>query len=743
MKTFARVSLGTLMVSAAWSGAWAQQPGPQPAEPTQAQEAASETDPALALPEDQVVEEQQAEGGPDVIVTGSRTPKAVDKIPGAITVVTPAEVQRSLVLTEDTTAVLAKTVPGYSESSQTLNTLGETLRGRTSLYLFDGIPQSTPLRDGSRNATFTDMAIVERIEVIGGASASEGIGAAGGVVNYISKRATKEGTHFNVGGRIGSQFEDDSEIWKIQGDFSLKSGAFDLFAAAAYVDRGATYDARGRRIGLSASSSLADSTQRNFFLKGGFNFGEGDNQRIEATGSYFKLASKGNYHYVAGSRADGLPDTSEPGPLLVNGQDVLRQEFNEFIQGAISYRNTDLLGGSLIATAYYADQAMRYPGENSIDRQDPEIAPIGELVDQSEIKSRKYGLRTSFTRPDLLLKGLELRIGIDAVYDETEQRLALTDRVWVPPMNYTSFGPFIQLSYDIGPVTVSGGWRHEAGEIQVDDYTTTYFRNRAFVEGGTLEYTNDLFNVGGIWRIGAGFSAFASYSEGFTLPNVGIPLRNINYPGQTVEGILDLQAVIFINREFGVNWRGRWGSFGASYYNSYAELGSTLAVDPATLDFILNRRPTRIKGVDFTAEIRPTTDWRLNVVYSHVDGKTTAANNITEPLDVSLGVVNIAPDKLNASVTWTPDDRASISFGMDHLFNRHINVGKSTFERTTGRVLFDLTARYRVDGVGTVSLGAENLFNNYYFLAFSQIDFFQNYFAGRGRSVSLSLRSDF
>ena len=136
-----------------------------------------------------------------VIVTGTRSPKAIDKVAGAVTVITPAEVQRSLTITEDATAVLARTVPGYSESNQTMNTLGETMRGRTALYMFDGIPQSTPLRDGSRNATFTDMSTVQRIEVIGGASAAEGIGAAGGLINYISKRATEEGAQalvFNI-----------------------------------------------------------------------------------------------------------------------------------------------------------------------------------------------------------------------------------------------------------------------------------------------------------------------------------------------------------------------------------------------------------------------------------------------------------------------------------------------------------------------------------------------------------------
>lgn len=727
MKTFARLALASSLLVGTSHTALAQQ-----------------VQPVTTTDEEQNEQEQLDDSDDEeIIVTGSRTPKAVDKIPGAITVVSPAEVQQNLILNEDSTTVLAKKVPGYSESSQTLNTLGETMRGRTALYLFDGIPQSTPLRDGSRNATFTDMAVVERIEVIGGASAAEGIGAAGGVINYISKRATRPGTYFNVGGRAGTQFYDDSTIWKIQGDVSHKSGAFDLFAAAAYVDRGATYDARGRRIGLSASSSLADSTQRNLFTKIGVDFGANASQRIEATGSYFKLASKGNYHYVAGDRASGLPDTSEPGPLLVNGLDVLREEFNEFIQGALSYSHGDLAGGSLISTAYWARQAMRFAGELDPSRQDPLIAPIGTLVDQSEILSKKYGLRNSYTRPDFLVSGLEMRIGIDAVHDETEQSLVLTNRVWVPPLKYTSFGPFLQLSYDAGPVTLTGGVRHEDGKVKVDDYTTTFFRNRAFVEGGTLKYKNDLFNAGAIVRIGGGLSAFGAYSEGFTLPNVGIPLRNINTPGQSVEGILDLQGIVFENKEIGANWRGRMGNVGVSYYDSYSKLGASLSVDPATRDFVLNRRPIRIRGFDATAEFRPIDTLTINGVYSHVEGRTTRANNVTSPLDVELGVVNIAPDKLNVIGTWAPLPQASMSLGMNHLFDRTVNEGESNEERTTGRTLFDLTARYRFENVGTVSLGVENMFNKYYFLAFSQIDFFQNYFAGRGRTVSLTLNSNF
>ena len=78
----------------------------------------------------------------EVIITGTRSAKAVDKIPGAITVISPQEVERTLSLTEDATAVLARTVPGYSESSQAMNTIGETLRGRNPCVCSTASPRA-------------------------------------------------------------------------------------------------------------------------------------------------------------------------------------------------------------------------------------------------------------------------------------------------------------------------------------------------------------------------------------------------------------------------------------------------------------------------------------------------------------------------------------------------------------------------------------------------------------------------
>ncbi|HZV67050.1 MAG TPA: TonB-dependent receptor plug domain-containing protein, partial [Telluria sp.] len=150
-----------------------------------------------------------------VIVTGTRTAKAVDKIPGAVNVISAAEVANSLAISEDATAVLARVVPGYAESTQAMSNTGETLRGRIALRLFDGIPQTSPLRETNRSGSFTDLGVVGRIEVINGPSASEGVGAAGGIINYISKTPTQMGNQTTISSKVDSQFHDDSGGYKL------------------------------------------------------------------------------------------------------------------------------------------------------------------------------------------------------------------------------------------------------------------------------------------------------------------------------------------------------------------------------------------------------------------------------------------------------------------------------------------------------------------------------------------------
>ncbi|WP_368564339.1 TonB-dependent receptor [Pseudoxanthomonas sp. UTMC 1351] len=692
-----------------------------------------------------------------VIVTGTRSPKAVDKIPGAVTLVSKEEIKHSLLITEDATAVLARTVPGYAESSQAMSNSGETLRGRIALRLFDGVPQGSPLREGGRSATFTDMGIVERIEVINGPSASEGIGAAGGIINYLSTVPRKEGNEFRLLTRYSTQFASDSSGWKVGLNFMRKQDDYDLVVGASVIDRGMSYDGNGRRIGMNTSGSVSDSQADNLFIKGGINFGEDGIQRLQASYSRFKIEGNGDYVQTGGCRYDPvecpvpMPITSERGHIFGS-----KAEFNNFEQFNLMYTHGDLFGGTFMINGYWADQAMRYLPEDGDDRQLVWPLPDEEqrIFDQSEITSKKYGVRPSWTRSSLFdVSGLELRVGVDYVKDEAQQRLALTNRVWVPPMEYTSTAPYMQLSYDLGPVTLSGGYRREDGELHVDSYTTTPFRNSVFVQGGGVEYTESLVNLGAIWRITDEWSVFGSYGEGFGLPNIGIPLRNINEPGQSVDRIRDLQAIVVDNREFGFNWRGEKGSLSASHYDSRSDFGTSLAVDPVTEDYILNRAPTRIKGVEVSGDWRFNEAWKVSALYSRIRGKTSFWNADSEGrypaggLTKPMGVSDINPDKISASVVWKFIPNGDITLGATKLLDRSISGSDvrefdgaeyEYSERTHGYTLVDLGVNYQTEKYGRFSLGIENLTDKQYILSWSQVDFYKNYFAGRGRMISFT-----
>ena len=664
----------------------------------------------------------------NVIVTGTRMPRAADRIPGAVSIITKQEISNSLSLTEDATAVLSRMIPGYSESSQALTNSGETLRGRIALRLFDGVPQTSPLRETNRAGSFTDLGIIDRVEVINGPSAAEGIGAAGGIINYISKRPV-DGTEATLTTRWSTQGKGDSDGWKVGMTVGHGQDEYDVLMSASFVDRGMAYDGNGRAIGMRGSGTINDSDSRNLFLKVGTNFGEDDMQRLQATISKFHLVGKGNYTGVDGDRANDVTNTVVRGTPLGS-----RTEFNDFNQIHLQYRHDDLLGGSLLLDAYRADQAMRYPAEKGSDRQDPDLAPLGTLYDQSEVNSDKSGLRASYARPDAFgIDGLEVRGGVDRVQDTTDQRLALTQRVWVPPMEYSSTAPYAQVSYDTDRLTLSGGVRRESGELSIDDYTTTYYNKRVFVEGGTLDYSAVLPNVGMVWRFSDRLSSYASYSEGFSLPNVGIPLRNINTPGQSVAGILDLQAIVVENKEVGVNYRGDRLVAGMSVYRSFSEFGVSLSTDPVTGDFVMNRGPVEIDGVELLGSYAFSNALKVNAMYSRILGRTWWSAG--GPLTRHMGAADISPDKFGLNMQWSFAPNAEAVLASTTYRGRTLNTG----EHTSGRMLLDLTVGYDTGRFGRLSFGVENLLDREYILFGSESSRSNDdWMAGRGRVYSLS-----
>ena len=181
------------------------------------------------------------------------------------------------------------------------------------------------------------------------------------------------------------------------------------------------------------------------------------------------------------------------------------------------------------------------------------------------------------------------------------------------------------------------------------------------MKGGKLSYKANLPKPGRGVEVRRRLVRIRAHRQGFTLPNVGIPLRNINYPGQSVAGILDLQAVIVKNNEVGLNWSGKMGSFGASYYKSKSSFGQSLAIDPVTNDFLLSRQPVNINGYELTGEVRASRDLKFSALYSHTAGKTWFTSG--GPLTKQMGVLDINPDKIGLSTTWNFMPQADLTLG--------------------------------------------------------------------------------
>src|SRR5688500_11842042 len=184
-----------------------------------------------------------------VSATTSRLPDSEAALPNTITVIDQEQLRQQLAVTQDLSQVLANLIPAFAPSRQKMSSFGESLRGRQPLYMVDGVPQSTPLRDGSRDAHTIDPAMVERIEVIHGANALQGLGASGGIINIITKRAPRaDGERFQevrLGASTALPNQDDSAGYRASYLFGTHQGAFDFVGGASYAQEGLYYDGDG------------------------------------------------------------------------------------------------------------------------------------------------------------------------------------------------------------------------------------------------------------------------------------------------------------------------------------------------------------------------------------------------------------------------------------------------------------------------------------------------------------------
>jgi iron complex outermembrane receptor protein len=670
-----------------------------------------------------------------IIVTAARTALPVTALPLTAEVIDRATLERQLLISGSVVDSVAALIPSFSPARQKLTGQGETLRGRSPLFAIDGIPQTAPLRDGSRDGFTIDPFFIDRVELILGSNALQGIGGTGGVINQVTVSAPAQdgwSARTILQGTAENGFKADGFGGKIGALVANRSGNFDAVMGAAYERRGVFRDGKQRRIAPDGTQGdLMDSDSLSFFAKAGIDLGE--TVRIEAMGQRFHLQGDGDLVAVNGNRLTGLPSTGVKGVVPGDAPENLAESLS------LTLTASDLAGGALRLRGFWNRTADIYGGGTFADFQDPAIAPVGTLFDQSQNISRKWGVNASWERG---FGPLNVVLGADLLNDHTVQVLAQTGRAWVPPTDYRSIAPFAQgnLALWDGKVRLAGGVRWENVEISIPDYQTLWFYGSRQVGGGSPSFDRVLPNGGIVIEPSPGIRAYASYAQGYTVPDVGRITRAIRTNGVDLDNYLDIAPVVADNREVGVEVKRGPIDASATYFWSDSDKGQLLVLVGDV--FEVQRQRIEIEGIELNLTTEtPIPGLKLGVGYAHLNGRVdTNGDGI---VNADLDGANIGPDRLNLSADYTTGPVALRLQSRTH-FEKKFDGGDPRND-FAGYTLLDGSVTLATD-VGSFTLAAQNLLDRQY------IDYNSDtqrptdnlrYFAGRGRTITISWLGQF
>ncbi|MBX3592971.1 TonB-dependent receptor [Sphingomonas sp.] len=673
----------------------------------------------------------QDPGTDQIVVTAARTELPASALPLTVDVIAKEKLDQQVAIAGSVVDAVANLSPSFSPTRQKLSGAGETLRGRSPLYAINGIPQSTPVRDGSRDGYTIDPFFLDRVELIYGSNALQGIGATGGVVNQVvAGPPARDGVSGRalVQGSAGDGFHANGLGGKAAALVGWRGGAFDATVGAAYERRGLFYDGDGRIIGIDGTQGdVQDSESWSAFTRLGWQLS--DTARLELFANRFQLKGDNEYVQVAGSRALGIPSTSVKG--ATRGEPVS----NRVETVNLTLTDSDLGGGKLVLQAFFNRSRDIFGGSITSTFQDAAIAPVGTLFDQSANQSRKLGARFSYERT--FADALTATIGFDSLWDRTAQSLIATGRDWVPPTTFRSLAPFTQLNLGLfdGKLRLAGGVRVEDVKLKVDDYTTLASYGARRVGGGNPSFRDALLNGGVIVEPVAGVRAYASYAEGYSIADIGRILRGINIPNVDIDTFLDISPVVSNNREIGVEVKRGPLDGSVTYFWSSSKLGSLLVLNSGGI-YDVQRQRIEIEGLEINLGVRlPVDGLRASMGYAHLAGKTDT--NGDDIVDTDLDGANISPDRLNLALDLSRG-RVTARVQTGFYLSRNFK-GFPPATRFEGYTLTDAMVRYDT-GLGGVTLAVSNLFDESYITYNSDtVSVTDNarFFSGRGRAFTL------
>ncbi|EPF77536.1 membrane protein [Acinetobacter gyllenbergii] len=537
-----------------------------------------------ATPAEVANQDQPSEVLPTISITASRA----DELSSSAKQVTKLDEKQIELLKNASSGniatVLAKVVPGLSDSSRTITDYGQTLRGRNALILVDGVPMNLT-RDTSRGLSAIDPESISSIEVIRGSNAIYGSGAAGGTISITTKAAGGEPSAKTV---IGLQsgltnLRTDALSGDIHQYFSGSLNNFDYALDFGYQRIGSPYDARGRRVAPEPSQGdLFDADAYSIGSKFGYHLD--DNQYLQFAANYYNAEQDSDY--ASDPSVAQLPAGTVPAKAI-KGLKLKDQNKNENQIYNLTYSHQDFFGNKVDAQLYYRDFFTRFAPFDA-----RKVATRGGQVDQVYQENNVLGSRLTVNTPLAFLGDTSLVWGGDFSREKSEMPLDTFDPkiydqsgglefvkngklIYLPELTTQSIGGFAQLKHHFNEQwSAEIGTRYEDSYAKIDSFIPLSQLGKAnpyTVQGGKVKADAWLYNANVSFAPTDAHSIYASFNQGFQLPDVGVIIRNAGVGFDL--GSSFLEPVKVDNYELG--WNGHFNHFSSSLavFHSTSDLG--------------------------------------------------------------------------------------------------------------------------------------------------------------------------
>lgn len=668
--------------------------------------------------------EEEAEDTLRIVVTATRTEESVLDVPRSVTVIDREQIQQQRQLTNNLPDILGQLVPGLGPPTLQNSTRNLSLRGRSALILIDGVPQS-PNSGFNTELNTIDPDVIERIEIVRGPSAIYGDGATGGIINIITRAGGDGPVVYDLGvsTSVGlTSIEDDSFGYGVQIGAGGSDERTSVRASLSYDVTNARFDANGDRV---PPNRVADTDRLGLFTKLGHELS--DQQQLGLTYSFYK------------ENLDNTTFFSDPSIILIPGLQTARaidigeidyeedpEQTNHVIN--LTYRHEDLLNSQFDAQFYYRDTELVQRFQDIRGRGRPDFQP---QLFQTALDSSEWGGRaqfdTEFSDRFSLLWGADYgqeeneRLVFDldgATFDDTGSLVIADELGQTPKYDLETLGLFAQATWDISEQwQLSGGLRYDEFDATVDDTVLAFRRNEDDVRtGGDIQADDVSFNTGIIYKPVPEIGLFASFSQGFSIPDIGLSSGTRLPVDVDISNDVELEPQQIDNFEVGV--RAEFGQVQASlsgFYNE-SDLGSNLQVNEDGLTELV-RAPQRNYGIEATVDWQPSNVWRLGGYFSWNEGES----DVDDDGDfLALSSLQVQPYKVGLYVEndtapgWTNRLQFLGIGSRDRAFDDDVD----SFD-VDGYITLDLLSSIQI-GDGMLTVGVQNLLNNQYLPISSQ-----------------------